>query len=72
MLAVVAHPDDLEIMAGGTMLKWKKEGKKIHVLIFTDGSWYTPDGTYLRDPVETEKDLEKIVSLMGYDNAFRV
>lgn len=67
VLAVVAHPDDLEIMAGGTMLKWKHEGKKIFVLIFTDGSWYTPDGIFLRDPIETRKDIEKIVSFMKYD-----
>ena len=68
ILAVVAHPDDLEIMAGGAMLKWKKEGMHIHVLIFTDGSWYTPDGIYMRDPTETKKDIEKIVSFMNYDS----
>lgn len=68
VLAVVAHPDDLEIMAGGTVMKWKRQGKEIHVLIFTDGSWYTPDGVFLRDPVETKKDVDNVVSFMRYDS----
>lgn len=68
VLCVVAHPDDVEMMAGGAMLKWKKEGKRIHVLIFTDGSWYTPEGVFLRDPVETKKDVERVAAFMGYDS----
>lgn len=68
VLAVIAHPDDLEIMAGGTVMKWKRQGKEIHVLIFTDGSWYTPDGVFLRDPVETKKDVDNVVSFMRYDS----
>lgn len=68
VLCVVAHPDDVEMMAGGSVLKWKREGKKIHVLIFTDGSWYTPEGVFLREPVETKKDIERVATYMGYDS----
>lgn len=37
ILAVVAHPDDLEIMAGGSLIKWLNEGKKVHVLTLSNG-----------------------------------
>ncbi len=68
ILCVVAHPDDVEMMAGGSVLRWKKEGKKVHVLIFTDGSWYTPDGVFLREPGETKQDIEKVAAYIGYDS----
>lgn len=68
VLAIVAHPDDLEMMAGGAMLKWQKEGAHIHVLIFTDGSWYTPEGVFLREPQETYQDVESVASFMGYES----
>jgi len=48
ILAVVAHPDDLEIMAGGTVLKYKSLGAKIHVLVMTNGSWISEKGETLR------------------------
>lgn len=66
VLCVVAHPDDLEMMAGGTMLKWIHEGVSVHVLIFTDGSWYTPEGVFLRSPEETHRDVQSVASFMGY------
>ncbi|MCL2853906.1 MAG: PIG-L family deacetylase [Defluviitaleaceae bacterium] len=37
LLAVTAHPDDLEVCAGGLFLKAKKEGKKTGLIIFTRG-----------------------------------
>lgn len=68
ILAVVAHPDDFEMMAGGAVLRWKAEGKKVHVLVFTDGSWTTPNGTFLRDPKETREDVTNVTKFMGYDS----
>lgn len=38
LLAVCAHPDDLEICAGGIFLKAKKEGMKTGLVILTDGA----------------------------------
>ena len=38
VLAVAAHPDDLEFLAGGTIAKLASEGVDIHYLIVTDGS----------------------------------
>lgn len=36
VLAVFAHPDD-EIMAAGTLTKWKRAGAQIHLLYYTRG-----------------------------------
>jgi LmbE family N-acetylglucosaminyl deacetylase len=38
VLAVAAHPDDIEYMAGGTLATWSDQGCEIHYLIVTDGS----------------------------------
>jgi LmbE family N-acetylglucosaminyl deacetylase len=37
ILAIGAHPDDLEYGCGGTLLKYSKKGAKIHLLILTEG-----------------------------------
>lgn len=67
VLAIGAHPDDIEIMAGGTLLKWKKEGSEVHALILTDGCGISPDGTptRLRDDALAEQAL--VAKSMKYD-----
>ena len=37
ILAIGAHPDDVEISAGGTIAKSVKQGKKVGVLDLTQG-----------------------------------
>jgi LmbE family N-acetylglucosaminyl deacetylase len=37
VLAVFGHPDDAEISAGGTMARWAKEGREVHLLVLTNG-----------------------------------
>jgi len=37
-LVVVAHPDDAEFMAGGTVARWTREGTAVHYCVLTDGS----------------------------------
>jgi LmbE family N-acetylglucosaminyl deacetylase len=37
-LVVVAHPDDAEFMAGGTVARWAREGTAVHYCVLTDGS----------------------------------
>lgn len=39
ILAVGAHPDDIEFGCGGTLLKYKKAGHRIFLLVITDGSF---------------------------------
>lgn len=43
VLGVCAHPDDIEVCAGGSIAKWAKAGAKIYYLVCTDGSKGTSD-----------------------------
>jgi LmbE family N-acetylglucosaminyl deacetylase len=38
VLAVGAHPDDIEFGCGGTLAKWARAGSDVHLLVLTDGS----------------------------------
>ena len=37
-LAVMAHPDDVEFMAGGLVSRWAREGAELHYCLLTDGT----------------------------------
>lgn len=37
ILIMTAHPDDADIMAGGTVARWIDEGQKVHSVMFTRG-----------------------------------
>lgn len=66
ILCLIAHPDDVELMAGGTFAKWISEGHKIHVLTFTDGVWTSPEGVVMRDRKEALLEQKKAAQLLGY------
>lgn len=68
ILAVVAHPDDLEMMGGGSVAKWIKEGKNIYVLVLSNGSWTGPDGNLCRPIKEIEKEVTAVKQFMGYSS----
>lgn len=38
ILAIGAHPDDIEIGCGGTLIKYQNSGHAIYTLVMTDGS----------------------------------
>lgn len=38
LLAIGAHPDDLEILCGGTLARFAREGHRVTMLVMTDGS----------------------------------
>lgn len=61
LLFIVAHPDDVELGAAGTILKHKKEGKKVGIIDLTRGELGT------RGTPETRKqeanDASKILGL---------
>ena len=54
VLAIGAHPDDIELNAGATLAKWAAQGCEVSLLVCTDGS----KGTW--DP---DADLEKLVAV---------
>lgn len=66
VLCIVAHPDDVELMAGGTVARWVNENHHVHVLTFSDGVWTTPDGVKMRDAREVLKEEEAAASYLGY------
>jgi LmbE family N-acetylglucosaminyl deacetylase len=39
ILAIGAHPDDIEFGCGGTLIKYAKAKKNVHLLVLTDGSF---------------------------------
>src|SRR5436190_10824895 len=45
VLVIVAHPDDAEFMAAGTIGKWAQEGKEINYVLCTAGDKGSSDRT---------------------------
>jgi LmbE family N-acetylglucosaminyl deacetylase len=66
VLAVIAHADDLELMAGGTVAKWVAEGDAVHVLTLSDGAWTAPDGSRMRDKAEALAEEQRAAACLGY------
>lgn len=54
VLGVAAHPDDLDVIAGGTIAKFAAQGAEIHYLILTDG------GKGSNDPTATSAHLTEL------------
>ena len=50
ILCIIAHPDDLELMAGGSVARWIHEGASYMYSTFTNGVWTSPEGKMMRDP----------------------
>jgi LmbE family N-acetylglucosaminyl deacetylase len=38
ILALGAHPDDIEIGCGGTLIKYARAGHRVHLMVLTDGA----------------------------------
>jgi LmbE family N-acetylglucosaminyl deacetylase len=70
VLCVVAHPDDLESMAGGTVARWLDEGYRVHALTLTTGEWRAPDGTLMREEAEAVREGESAAEVLGYTVEF--
>ena len=57
VLVVTPHPDDAEGGAGGTIAMWTSEGKKVVLVVCTNGDKGTSDRTI--EPAELAKTREK-------------
>jgi len=66
ILCVIAHSDDLELMAGGTVAKWVKSGHRVHVLTLSDSVWTAPDGIVMRDARQAREEEARAAACLGY------
>lgn len=63
ILAIGAHPDDIEIGCGGTLTKYAASGHKVHLLVLSDGSFGG------EADVRRQEQL-KAMNIMGAKNVF--
>ena len=69
-LAIFAHPDDAEISAGGTLAKWASQGRRVHLLILTNGDRGSEDPKQDRNELaairaEETENAAKVLGLAG-------
>lgn len=65
VLAMGAHPDDMELEAGGTLAKFAKKGYDVYLLILTAGGYIDINGkTYVDEELRSEaKEATKILGI---------
>jgi LmbE family N-acetylglucosaminyl deacetylase len=64
VIAMGAHPDDMELEAGGTLAKFAKKGYDVYLLILTAGGYTDMNGnTYLNEELENE--ARKATKILG-------
>ena len=66
IVCVAAHPDDVEHMAGGSLARWIRAGRKVHVLTLTHGGWQSPDGSLRRDAEVALEEERSAAATIGY------
>lgn len=68
ILIVSAHPDDETLGAGGTLLKFKKQGHKVFWLNFTNKS--IESGYSIKDINKRKKEIERVRNAYSFDKFF--
>jgi len=63
LLAVGAHPDDIELGCGGTLALFKKSGHEVYTLVLTRGE---ASG----DPIVRQRECEQAAKTIGIDKVF--
>jgi LmbE family N-acetylglucosaminyl deacetylase len=67
ILAIGAHPDDIEFGCGGTLAKWAAGGAVLHHLVLTDGAKGTwdPDREQAELIAERQAEQRQAAALLG-------
>ena len=67
VMVIVAHPDDADFMAAGTLAKWAKEGREIVYVLCTSGDKGTSDPDVEPSDLALirEKEQQNAVSVIG-------
>lgn len=66
ILAIAAHPDDVELSASGTLMRYVAEGKKVGIIDLTEGELGTRGTVETR--YEEAADASKIMGLTAREN----
>ena len=71
VLAVFAHPDDMEICAGGMLARWAAEGREVHLLVLTNGDRGSNDPSLSRAALARTRlaETESAASFLGLRSA---
>lgn len=59
ILAIGAHFDDVELGCGGALLRHKKQGDDIYILVVTDSGYESPAKKYRRSSSEAKKEGQR-------------
>ncbi|MDO8639170.1 MAG: PIG-L deacetylase family protein [Candidatus Daviesbacteria bacterium] len=72
ILAVGAHPDDIDIISAGTIAKWVKEGATAYYLVLTDGSKGSEDLTISKEDLIKlrRKEQQQAADVLGVKKVF--
>ena len=65
VLAVGAHPDDLELLCGGTLAKYAKQGHTVIMAVFTNGNVGHPDIDLPEMARIRKAEFEEAASIIG-------
>jgi LmbE family N-acetylglucosaminyl deacetylase len=63
ILAIGAHPDDIEYGCAGTLIKYRRQGHRIFLLVITDGACKA-------DPELRKKEQMESARIMGAEDVF--
>ena len=69
-LVVVAHPDDVELTCGGTIVRWVRDGESSVLLVATDGARGGKyQGTNAEEVVaERRQEQREAASILGFED----
>ena len=70
ILAIFAHPDDVELACAGALLKYKKQGHKIFLGLVTSGNQGTKED-YTREEIAALREDEQLKAAKYYDAEVR-
>ena len=62
ILAIGAHPDDIEFGCGGTLIKYSQKGHRLFMLVMTEGGFGTQTATRVKEQMDSKEimGVEKI------------
>lgn len=71
VLVVIAHPDDLDVMAGGTISRLIDDGKEVRALVCTNGAFGSKDNEISTEELTNirSEEQKKAISHLGMKNS---